>query len=185
MLSKTHVFGGLTLLVAADVIAGGVSANIPTAYFGTAACILGALTPDLDKPGSIIYSRIPLGSIIGKVIHPVFIGGHRHLSHSLLGLVIYYFLASFLLSKIPTYLGLNVHLLLMAYMIGIISHLILDSMTTEGIPLLFPINCKFGIPPISALRVTTGSVVEHFIVFPSLLIIMALLYFHYYYIFIR
>ena len=45
-------------------------------------------------------------------------------------------------------------------MIGVVSHLFMDLFTKEGIPLLLPIPVKFGIPPLKALRITTGKLAE-------------------------
>jgi membrane-bound metal-dependent hydrolase YbcI (DUF457 family) len=45
-------------------------------------------------------------------------------------------------------------------LIGLISHLIMDTFTKEGVPWLLPIPVKFGIPPIKKLRITTGKIVE-------------------------
>jgi hypothetical protein len=46
----------------------------------------------------------------------------------------------------------------------------MDTLTTEGVPWLLPIPIKFGIPPIKALRIQTGGLVERFVVFPGLFI---------------
>jgi membrane-bound metal-dependent hydrolase YbcI (DUF457 family) len=67
-----------------------------------------------------------------------------------------------------------------AFMIGFVSHLVMDTLTQEGVPWLLPIPVKFGLPPIKAFRVKTGGFVERFIVFPGLLLItMAIFYLHY------
>ena len=55
-----------------------------------------------------------------------------------------------------------------AIMIGYFSHLVADSLTKDGLPLLFPLKLKFGIPPLSALRITTGSWVENFLILPAI-----------------
>jgi membrane-bound metal-dependent hydrolase YbcI (DUF457 family) len=52
-------------------------------------------------------------------------------------------------------------------MIGYLSHLFSDAMTKEGLPLLFPLNINFGIPPFVPLRVTTGKWVENLAVYPA------------------
>jgi membrane-bound metal-dependent hydrolase YbcI (DUF457 family) len=53
-------------------------------------------------------------------------------------------------------------------MIGFISHLLADSITEEGVPLLFPISFKFGFPPIKSWRIVTGKWFENLVIFPSL-----------------
>ncbi|MBI4136640.1 metal-dependent hydrolase, partial [Candidatus Roizmanbacteria bacterium] len=55
-------------------------------------------------------------------------------------------------------------------MIGYFSHLVTDSMTTQGVPWLFPIPIRFGIPPIKALRIKTGGFMEKFVVLPGLIL---------------
>ena len=56
-------------------------------------------------------------------------------------------------------------------MIGVVSHLVTDTFTHSGVPWLFPIPTKFGIPPIKALRFHTGSFVEKGLVFPGLVLV--------------
>jgi membrane-bound metal-dependent hydrolase YbcI (DUF457 family) len=58
-----------------------------------------------------------------------------------------------------------------AFNIGLISHLIMDTFTKEGVPWLLPIPFKFGLPPIRALRLTTGKWVENFVVLPALILV--------------
>jgi membrane-bound metal-dependent hydrolase YbcI (DUF457 family) len=55
-------------------------------------------------------------------------------------------------------------------MIGIVSHLVIDSFSKEGVPWLLPLPYKFGFPPVRAWRMTTGEGVEAFLLFPTLLI---------------
>src|SRR5690606_22296915 len=57
-----------------------------------------------------------------------------------------------------------------AFMIGVVTHLITDSVTKDGIPLLWPIKWRIGIPPLAALRMRSGKFIENCIVFPGLLI---------------
>ena len=66
----------------------------------------------------------------------------------------------------------NISIIVNATMIGYLSHLIADSFTKEGLPLLFPIDVDFGIPPIESLRIKTGSWIEKALVFPGVLIFL-------------
>ncbi len=61
-------------------------------------------------------------------------------------------------------------------MIGMVSHLVMDSFTKEGVPWLLPIPIKFGFPPLRRLRITTGKYLETLGVFPALLIFNAIWY---------
>ena len=66
-----------------------------------------------------------------------------------------------------------------AFMIGFVSHLVMDTFTREGVPWLLPIPMKFGIPPMKMFRVVTGGFVERFIVFPALIILTIYIYLKY------
>jgi membrane-bound metal-dependent hydrolase YbcI (DUF457 family) len=63
-----------------------------------------------------------------------------------------------------------------AFMIGLISHLVMDMFTKEGVPWLLPVPIKFGLPPLRQLRITTGKASETFVVLPGLIGINFLLY---------
>ncbi len=67
-----------------------------------------------------------------------------------------------------------------AFMIGFLSHLVMDTLTKEGVPWLFPIPIHFGFPPLRFLRLTTGGFVEKSIVFPGLILLTAYVVFVYY-----
>ena len=54
---------------------------------------------------------------------------------------------------------------------GFVSHLIMDTFTKEGVPWLFPIPIRFGIPPFSFLRLKTGGMLEKTFVFPGLILL--------------
>lgn len=58
-----------------------------------------------------------------------------------------------------------------AFLIGIGSHLIMDTFTKEGVPWFLPIPVKIGFPPAKSLRITTGKFVETLIVFPGLILL--------------
>ena len=97
-------------------------------------------------------------------------GGHRFLSHSIVGLVLFGVAAELLLNVLhPIMPKVDTELVWWAFMIGAVSHLIMDSFTKEGVPWLLPIPIKFGFPPIRHFRVTTGKAVEHFVVLPILI----------------
>src|SRR4029077_4239088 len=100
------------------------------------------------------------------------LGGHRFISHSLLGVALFGFLTNLLLHVFqPLMPHANILLIWYAFLIGMLSHLVMDSFTKEGVPCLLPIPIKFGLPPAKRLRITTGKNMENLIVFPGLLII--------------
>ncbi len=133
MTGKTHM--------AAGVLAGALT----TRYLGldavnTAGVLaisgIAALFPDIDTANSTIGLKVrPISTLINCIF------GHRTLFHAPL---VYLALAPVLYNA----LSLKLFLSLMG---GVLSHLLLDSITRRGIPWLYPFNRKaFGITPISA-----------------------------------
>jgi len=144
-------------------------------FFST---LLGASVPDLDTPTGGLWQKIPAGSILSRIVRPVFIGGHRHLSHSLIGMGIFTWLFWLLLKL----LGLStINLELSAFVLGFTSHLFADSLTEDGVPLLFPLDYHFGIPPdpFQKIRIKTGQWFENLVFYP--LVNLAILFSLYYY----
>src|SRR5690606_29926046 len=103
--------------------------------------------PDLDQSTSRFWGHFRGGSFFSKLISPL-LGGHRLITHSLLGLLITGFLLSKFLSLISSVLLVDMNIVWSAFMLGHLSHLIADSFTKEGVPWLFPIPWEIGIPPI-------------------------------------
>src|SRR3990167_8536011 len=145
--------------------------------------LLGASAPDLDTPTGELWDKIPAGSILSRIINPVFIGGHRHLSHSLIGMGIFVWLF-WLLLKFVTPLN-SVFLILYsakavsAFALGFASHLFANSLTEDGVPLLFLLDYHFGIPPnpFAKMRIKTGQWFENLVVYPVVnLAIIAIIY---------
>ena len=145
--------------------------------------VLGSSAPDLDTPTSGLWSKVPVGRTIGHVVHPIFLGGHRHLSHSIIGFGLFILLFNFLLHLIlPATSAPNLvnyqanNLYLLAFGIGIVSHLLADMFTEAGVPLLFPLGYHFGIPPnpFEKIRIKTGRWFENLIVYPA--VNLALIY---------
>jgi inner membrane protein len=123
------------------------------------AALVGGTAPDLDKP------RRWWGRFLA---HTAF-GGHRHLSHSLVGLLLFALCFVVVARAVAPPLGVSPMLVSLGFVAGYLSHLVLDSLTIEGVPWLFPIQVYVGFPPLSSLRVKTGSLVEQFLVMPLLL----------------
>ena len=89
------------------------------------------------------------------------LGGHRFISHSLLGMAGFGFLAKLILTFLhPVAPHLNIGVVWWSFMIGLASHLVMDTFTKEGVPWLLPIPIKFGLPPLKQFRITTGKHVE-------------------------
>jgi inner membrane protein len=134
--------------------------SLATALVALLANQLGGIAPDIDQPTAPLWRNLPLGKIFGKTFDKL-IGGHRFLTHSLLGVAVFGFLVLGLLNFLhPIMPHVDVHIVWWAFMVGMASHLVLDTFTKEGVPWLLPIPIKFGLPPIKSLRVTTGKLVE-------------------------
>ena len=186
MTSRTHDLAAFTAL-GLIVFGAQNSALLPhnitlgTGLFAIAANLIGGIAPDIDQPTAPFWRNLPIGHLFGKVIDPLLLGGHRFISHSLVGLVLFgtgwHYLLQFLKPSLPT---INMDIVWWAFIIGFTSHLIMDTITREGVPWLLPIPVKFGIPPFKSLRIVTGGLVENFIVFPALLLFNGYLYYTHY-----
>lgn len=136
---------------------------------------LGGIAPDIDQPTAPFWRNLPVGSIFGKFFGKM-LGGHRFLTHSIIGLVLMGFLVHWLLVFLqPIIPTVQIDIVWWAFMIGMISHLIMDSFTKEGVPWLLPIPIKFGFPPLRKFRITTGKGIENFIVLPLMVGILIVL----------
>jgi inner membrane protein len=170
MTARTHDLAAITALLGIVLL----WQPLPTLSLGTVlvaivANQLGGIAPDLDQPTAPFWRNLPIGGVVGKVIDKL-LGGHRFVTHSLVGVALFGYLLHLLLQFIhPIIPGIDVNLVWWAFMVGMVSHLIMDTFTKEGVPWLLPIPFKFGLPPVKSLRVTTGKAVEHFVVIPVLL----------------
>ena len=174
MTGRTHDLAAITTLTYVFTTQPLATISLATLVTAIGANMLGGVAPDIDQPTGKIWHKIPAGTILGKIVHP-FLGTHRSISHSLLGAAIFAFLFQKLLEYVHTFLLVDIKIVWWTFMFGLVSHLIADTFTKEGVPWLFPIPIRFGIPPIKALRITTGKLVETSFVFPGLLVLNAYL----------
>lgn len=180
MTARTHDLAAITALGLVVIIAPVHSMRLSTVLIAILANQIGGIIPDIDQPTAPFWRNLPVGHVIGKVIDKL-MGGHRYISHSLLGFIIFGFLANLLLRFLhPIMPHVNIQLVWIAFLIGMASHLLMDMLTKEGVPLLLPLPIKFGVPPLKVLRITTGKSVELFVVFPALLILDIWLVAHHY-----
>ena len=179
MTGRTHDLGAFTGLTLVFVQIPLVEMTLATMVAAVAANFIGGLAPDLDNSTSRIWKQIRGGSLIGKILAPI-MGGHRMISHSLVGLFISGWLFEKFLGAISDVLIVDMTIVWWAFMIGMASHLVLDMVTKEGVPLLFPIPVEIGIPPVKRLRITTGKMIEKSIVFPGMMLLNGYLVFQNY-----
>lgn len=137
MTGKTHIIGGL----AASLAFAQVTNYDPVLLVG--AGVIGAVVPDICHGGSKIGRAFP---VVSKVINSLF--GHRSFTHSLLFLV----LMAVLMDSFVTNESVKAGIL-----VGMVSHLVLDMATKNGIKLLFPLTIRVRFP----ITTRTGGAVEH------------------------
>ena len=140
------------------------------------AVMTGALTPDLDQPAANLGNRLLGAKFFGKIVNK-FSGGHRHFTHSILGLLaIGYGLHLIINHWLVPSLTINAQFVWWVFMVGYASHIIADTFTDRGVPWLWPLPWHFKIPPgPNVFRVTTGSFVELFIVRGILIVVLVII----------
>jgi len=145
-------------------------------FIAIVAVMIGALTPDLDQPTANIWRKLLGGNHLGNIFR-FFSGGHRHLTHSLIGIFLIGWLLRLAISNFvhPDYLSSAI-ILWRAFMVGYISHPLADTFTDWGVPWLWPVKWHLKIPPgPGEVRVTTDSFVERLFVRGAIIIIAVLL----------
>ncbi len=178
MTGRTHDLGAFTALVVVFVSLPQLPAmSLVTAGVAFGANFVGGLFPDIDQTTSDFWDNFRWGHVISKIICPI-LGGHRNMSHSIIGLFVVGFLSRITLQFFAPIILIDMNIVWYSFMIGVISHYFLDTFTKEGMPFLWPLKYKVGIPPWKALRMEAGGFVERFIVFPGLLILSAYLMYH-------
>jgi inner membrane protein len=175
MTGRTHDAAAITLLGAVITIHPLPSVSLATALIAILANQIGGIAPDIDQPTAPFWRNLPAEGIFGKITGKL-LGGHRFLTHSILGTALLAYLAHWLLIFLsPLMPHVDLGLVWWAFVIGLASHLIMDTFTKEGVPWLLPIPIKFGLPPVKDLRITTGKFIESFIIFPGLILVDILL----------
>jgi inner membrane protein len=176
MTARTHDLAAITALGAVVIFGPARTFTLATALVAVLANQLGGIAPDIDQPTAPFWRNLPIGGTIGRIIDKM-LGGHRFLTHSLLGLALFGFLAHLLLVFLtPLMPHVDTGYVWWAFIIGMLSHLAMDTLTKEGVPWLLPVPIKFGLPPLKSLRITTGQAVELLIVFPGLIVVNIALY---------
>lgn len=185
MTYKTHLSTGLLFSSIVFLLIDKIELSPALAVILIFSTLLGASAPDLDTPTGGLWGKIPAGSVISRIVHPVFIGGHRHLSHSLIGFGLFTFLfwllEKYLISLNSYYLLLNSANALLAFALGYASHLFADVFTEAGVPIFFPWDYHFGIPPdpFGKIRIKTGHWFENLIIYPLVNLVLLLVVYLY------
>jgi inner membrane protein len=156
MTARTHDLAAITALGALLIVYPVGDIKLATVMVAFLANQFGGIAPDIDQPTAPLWRNLPIGRVLGKFVGKG-LGGHRFITHSVIGL----FLAAFLMKALllfihPLMPNVDINLVWWAFMIGMASHLVMDSLTKEGVPWLLPLPFKFGFPPVRAFRLTTG-----------------------------
>lgn len=173
MTAKTHNAFAIASLITIATFYPPKDLNVITLVSSVIAANIGALIPDMDQAGNKLWDLFPAGDTIGKFVRRVFYK-HRTLTHSLVGMYIIYEFLNWILPKFLNPAFISPTTITWSIMIGYASHLLADGLTEEGVPLLFPINLNFGIPPIKKWRIKTGKWFENFIIYPAVWIYLLL-----------
>jgi inner membrane protein len=134
MRGGTHALAGVLIGAALTID----SVSLIPIVGAIAAGALGALAPDLDHPQAALSRKI------GPLALPFRLVKHRGILHSGVAAAIAIGAAALGVSIYATAAGL-----------GYVSHLVLDGLTVQGIPLLWPSGRRFRL-----LGLTTGGIGE-------------------------
>lgn len=175
MTGRTHDLAGFTTLTFAIVLLPTLPPmTLATAISAFGANFVGSLFPDIDQPTSDLWDNFRGGPFVSKFVCK-FLGGHRHISHSIVGIVLIGAISAYVLKALSSIVLIDMQIIWIAFMMGVLSHILFDMPTKEGVPLFWPIMWKIGIPPIRSLRILSGSWIENLLIFPSLLLLNAYL----------
>lgn len=166
MTARTHDAFAFASLVTVAAFYPPESLNLITLVGAVVAADVGALIPDLDTAGNRLWDLLPAGRTTGKVLRRIFYK-HRTITHSFLGVYLIYNFFDWIFPKFLNPSFVDPQIILISVMIGYLSHLLADSLTEEGLPLLFPLRISFGFPPIKKIRIKTGRWFENFVVYPG------------------
>lgn len=169
MTYRTHNVFGLAMLVAVTVNQSPQQLGWPTVILAMVANAIGSIAPDLDQASNRLWTLLPGGNLVGRVMKKIF-GGHRAVSHSILGVFVFYLLNLWGLPRLLNNQFVDSEIVIIAFMIGYISHVAIDGFTEEGVPLLWPVPWKMGFPPVKSWRIKTGKWFEKWVVLPGIVV---------------
>lgn len=177
MTQKTHQLIGITAASAAYFyLTPEAPVTLPVILTVVFASSLGSLAPDIDQPTSNFWDHVPLGSFFGHLTSRA-LGGHRNLSHSILGTGLFFAIIYWLCALVPNTWLIDVVLIQKCFLISFIFHLIADAVTVRGIPLFWPFGHDMGFPPepFDGIRIITGKWFENLVIFPAVTILFVTL----------
>src|SRR5277367_3074284 len=90
MTGRTHDLAAITALGVVVLIQPVRTVTLATAIIVVFANLAGGVTPDIDQPTAPLWRNLPVGKYFGRVFDTLS-GGHRFLTHSVLGLALFGF----------------------------------------------------------------------------------------------
>ena len=169
MIARTHDIIAFASLITIAIYQPPNELNITTSCIAIVGSVVGSLIPDMDQASNRLWDLLPAGNFFGKIFKSLMLQ-HRTISHSILGVYLFYQILNFVMPKLLNPAYVNPQIVVISIMIGLISHILADMITKEGVPLLVPFPFKIGIPPFEFLRFTTGKFIEKFIIFPGVIL---------------
>ena len=169
MTDKSHQMTGLTAaavgfcaLYPETEVTWGIAGTILVGSF------VGSILPDIDQPTSGFWEAVPLGDYVGRIV-PRTLGGHRNLSHSMGGVVLFNWLGGWVVGTVFKDGLFDVGIFMLSFQLGFAAHLAADAVTVQGIPLFWPLGKNMGFPPrpFEGVRIVTGKWFEHLVVLPA------------------
>src|SRR4051812_1212545 len=124
MTGRTHDTAALTAL-AISIVLYPLPANITlaTVLICFLANQIGGIAPDIDQPTAPLWRNLPIGAFFGRFTDRL-LGGHRFLTHSLIGAGLLTWLTHWLLVFLqPIMPHTDIDLVWKAFLIGVASHL--------------------------------------------------------------
>src|SRR5580692_3465976 len=96
MTGRTHDLAAISTLAIVFATTTIPALSLSTVILAIFANLIGGIAPDIDQPTAPFWKNLPIGKYFGKVFDKL-LGGHRFISHSLIGLALFGFLFHLLL----------------------------------------------------------------------------------------
>lgn len=172
MTNKTHQVIGLTVATSVWLATTDNPATIPVISAIVLGTVIGSAFPDLDQPGAKLWRELPMGRLFGYASSKL-MGGHRNLSHSLLGVGLFALLIQAITPFFPE-TTLPHAIFSQSALVAFSAHVAADAVTVMGIPLLWPYGHYVGFPPhpFHGARIVTGKWFENLVILPATVLLL-------------
>lgn len=147
MSGKTHMVGGVALATASSYFLHicEPTSNVELMMWGLTyitPAVIGALAPDFDHWNSKISNFNIFTKLLSIIIR--ILCGHRGMLHSPFFVILLSILFGYLYVFVCPIAWVGN--MMLGFLVGYISHLMLDLLTSQGLPLLFPFTWEDGRP---------------------------------------